>query len=283
MSERLAFCSWSVQPDGPEDLIRIARSLEINRVQLSLNPLVEDEAWIDAGKRLKDAGVRAVSGMFAPIGEDYSTLATIRETGGVVPDEYWDANLALFMRVADAAKDLSVKTITFHAGFIPEPEAPAFGKLVTRLNELARVLQDATGGDLLLETGQETAQALNRLMDEVDREDIGVNFDPANMILYGMGDPVEAAGLLLKHIRQVHIKDATASQAVGQWGAEVPVGLGEVDWHRFLSVIHAQGYTGDLVIEREAGDDRAADIRRARDLIIQQMPGAVGASSVDRP
>jgi sugar phosphate isomerase/epimerase len=81
-----------------------------------------------------------------------------------------------------------------------------------------------------------------------------VNFDPANMILYDKGDPVEAVHVLGKWIRQVHLKDATRTKVPGQWGTEVPVGTGEVAWPEFFDALAKLNFSGPLVIEREAGE-----------------------------
>ena len=262
--QSLAFCSWSTRPEGPAGLAANARDIGISRVQLHLNPLFEDaDTWGDAKAQLADSGVAVVSGMFTPKGEDYTTPATIQETGGVVPDQHWEDNLAAFRKTAEAAKDLGLAYVSFHAGFIPEDDAALHDKLVGRLRELGDILQDTAGAGLLLETGQETADSLDRFLAEVDRESVGVNFDPANMILYGMGDPIAALAKLLPRIRQVHIKDATAPPAPGEWGAEVAAGSGEVNWEAFFKTLSQAGYDGDLVIEREAGEDRIGDIKQA--------------------
>ena len=262
--QALAFCSWSTQPDSPAALINNAREIGLSRVQLHVNPLFENAGtWADTGKRLEDAGITLASGMFTPIGEDYTTPATIRETGGVVPDQHWEANLDAFRKTAQAASDLGLDRVSFHAGFIPEDDAALHDKLVGRLRELGDILKDTAGADLLLETGQETAESLDRFLAEVDRASVAVNFDPANMILYGMGDPIAAATKLAPRIRQAHIKDATAPPKPGDWGAEVAVGTGEVQWEAFFKALEHGGFEGDLVIEREAGEDRIGDIKQA--------------------
>jgi len=268
--ESLAFCSWSTQPKCPNCLVSNANEIGISRVQLHLNPIFENpDDWADAGKKLADAGVTVVSGMFTPKGEDYSTPATIQKTGGVVPDEHWQANLEAFGKTAEVAKALGLAQVSFHAGFIPEDDAALHDKLVGRLRELGDLLKDTAGADLLLETGQETADALDRFLAEVDRDSVAVNFDPANMILYGMGDPIAAAEKLAPRIRQAHIKDATSPPEPGAWGAEVAVGTGEVNWQAFLKTLNEGGFNGDLVIEREAGDDRIGDIKQAAAYIPQ--------------
>ena len=107
---------------------------------------------------------------------------------------------------------------------------------------------DLNGGvRLALETGQEDAETLLAVLEELGSDNIGVNFDPANMILYAMGDPVESFERLADHVMQVHIKDATKTETPGTWGAEVPVGTGEVDWEGFFGVMSAKGI--DDVIE----------------------------------
>lgn len=262
--QSLAFCSWSTQPKCPNCLIGSANDIGISRVQLHLNPIFEKaDDWADAGQKLKDAGITVVSGMFTPKGEDYSTPATIQKTGGVVPDETWQDNLIAFHKTADVAKALGLTQVSFHAGFIPEDDKAVHDKLVDRLRQLGDILKDKAGADLLLETGQETADSLDRFLGEVDRQSIAVNFDPANMILYGMGDPIAAAAKLAPRIRQAHIKDATSPPQPGAWGAEVAVGTGEVNWEAFFKTLNAGGFDGNLVIEREAGNDRIGDIKQA--------------------
>jgi L-ribulose-5-phosphate 3-epimerase len=93
-----------------------------------------------------------------------------------------------------------------------------------------------------------------------------VNFDPANMILYGKGDPIDAMRTLGPWIRQVHLKDAKATSVPGTWGEEVPAGCGEVDWAAFFATLDGLGFAGDICIEREAGSQRVADIRTAKQM-----------------
>ena len=115
--------------------------------------------------------------------------------------------------------------------------------------------------DLLLETGQESAPELLQFFNDLRCKNIKVNFDPANMILYGAGDPIEAIGILGRHIASVHVKDAVMSKKPSvEWGSEVPFGTGEVPPKEFLRALRDAGYAGPLIIEREAGETRMADI-----------------------
>jgi L-ribulose-5-phosphate 3-epimerase len=274
-TERIGVCSWSLQPKDPAELAGRLRGLAIHRVQLAMSPMVQDPGvWGGAIDELRAAGTQVISGMFAPIGEDYSTLGTIRLTGGVVPDEHWDRNLALATGIARIVGRYGIGKLMFHAGFVPHDRTdPGYEKLRGRLTVLADLFADA-GCKLLLETGQETADELLAFLDSVDHPNLGVNFDPANMILYGKGDPIDAVGKLVSRVGSIHIKDAIAAETPGQWGAEVPAGRGQVDWRRFFDVLTGAGYAGDLVIEREAGEDRQGDIVLARDLVVRHLMGS---------
>ena len=110
------------------------------------------------------------------------------------------------------------------------------------------------GITLAFETGQETADLLRRTLDDLKAPNLKVNFDPANMLLYDMGDPIRAVEILGPDIRSVHVKDARRPATPGTWGEEVPLGQGEVDIPRFLRALKQAGYAGPLVVEREVGD-----------------------------
>jgi sugar phosphate isomerase/epimerase len=157
-----------------------------------------------------------------------------------------------------------LKLVTFHAGFLPhEPGDPRFQTLLHRLSLIADLFA-AKGMELGLETGQETAETLAAFLQKLGRPNVGVNFDPANMILYDKGDPIAALQALGPWLKQCHIKDAVKTKTAGAWGREVPVGAGEVDWAAFMRTLDKLRFKGNLAIEREAGEERAADIRAAR-------------------
>lgn len=272
MSDRLAVCSWSLMPSGPQDLLEKLQQTGIRRIQLALDPLVHSpELWHDTMAVLRRAGITVVSGMFGCAGEDYSTLDSIRSSGGIAPDTTWEQNLAHVRAVVSLASELNLKLVTFHAGFVPHDSTdPDFGKMLSRLATVAEIFAaaDMTVG---LETGQETATELVTLLDALDCPNVVVNFDPANMILYGKGDPIQAIQELSPWIHQVHVKDARPSPIPGEWGSEVPVGTGAVDWAAFFFALGAANFSGALVIEREAGTDRVADILTARELVLNSI------------
>ena len=266
--DRLAVCSWSLQPANPQELIAHLKTIDLPRVQLALDPLRElPEVWGNLPALCAEHGVSVVSGMFGTIGEDYSTLESIRLTGGVVPDETWDENWHNIQQTADLAAQLGLGLVSFHAGFLPhDKEDPEYQKLRERIAQIAALF--ATKNiDLVFETGQETADALRDFLEDLGCPNAGVNFDPANMILYGKGDPIEAVRILGPWIKQVHIKDAVATKEPGTWGEEVAAGTGDVDWKAFFATLENLGYQGNFCIEREAGNQRAADILTAKRMV----------------
>lgn len=264
----LGVCSWSLRPDSPRALVDAVKECGLDAVQLHLDPLrTGDWSFDETVALFAGEGIRVLSGMMGMEGEDYSTLESIRVTGGVRPDGTWEANLQAARANARIARELSLSLVTFHAGFLPEESSdPERAVLLDRLRAIVDVFAEE-GVDVAFETGQETAQTLLEVMADLDRPRAGVNFDPANMLLYDQGDPVEALSLLAGRVHQIHVKDANRTTTPGSWGEEVPVGAGQVDWPSFFSVVESNGLSVDLVIEREAGEQRVADVRIASELV----------------
>ncbi|NIP84267.1 MAG: TIM barrel protein [Planctomycetales bacterium] len=220
LDDRLAVCSWSLAPRDVDDLIDQLRQIGLMRTQLELGPLRDDPRWADAGPRLREAGVQLTGGMFRTIGEDYSSLKTIRQTGGVVPDATWQENWSGIQKIPPLMADLGIDSVMFHAGFLPhDPADPHYAKLKDRLTQIAGLFARHQM-TVCFETGQETAAALNGFLDDLDQPNVRVNFDPANMILYNMGDPVAAVRTLGPRVHSVHLKDANLTRTPGDWGDE---------------------------------------------------------------
>jgi sugar phosphate isomerase/epimerase len=267
-AHRIAVCSWSLGSPPADQLAAVLHRLGVPAVQLALSPLVGGgTASRSAIASLRSAGIEIVSGMMAMAGEDYSTLESIARTGGVRPNATWPANCAHADAVARLAEEEGIRLVTFHAGFIPkERHDPERRVLLDRLGAIAQAF-NRRGIDLALETGQETADTLLDALIDVGVPNLGVNFDPANMILYGKGEPVAALRGLAPYVRQVHVKDAFPATTEGEWGREVPAGTGAVDWPAFFEAARSITPPMNFVIEREAGSRREADIAAARDLI----------------
>lgn len=275
LADRLAVCSWSLQPTSADDLFTKLAATGLKRVQIALDPVRSNEGggWAGFGAQASKRGVTLVSGMIGTVGEDYSTLETIRRTGGVVPDATWPETWKNIQADVEVASALGLTLVSFHAGFLPHEESdPTYAKLQGRLRQIADLFASQKM-QVAFETGQEEAPTLAAFLKKLDRPNTGVNFDPANMILYDKGDPVTALRTLGPWLRQCHLKDAVRTKKPGEWGEEVRLGTGEVNWKAFFQALDAVGFKGNLCIEREAGQQRVADIRAAREYV-QKLQGA---------
>ncbi len=263
--DRLAVCSWSLQPSDPQALVEAARALGLTRIQCAIDPLRETPGvWGNLGELCRKEKLTLISGMFVTAGEDYSSLESIRSTGGIVPDSTWDENFENIQADATIAQQLGLPLVTFHAGFLPHDEHdPAYEVLLHRVRLVADLFA-AKSIDLALETGQEDALTLKRFLEKLGRVNVGVNFDPANMLLYDKGNPIEALRILGPWLRQCHLKDAHKTATPGTWGTEMPVGQGEVNWPDFFQALVDLKYEGFCSFEREAGHQRLEDIRSGK-------------------
>jgi sugar phosphate isomerase/epimerase len=256
----IGVCSWSLQRDiagVSEALNRIG----IEHVHLAVRPALQEKGrdYLAAVQKQKWT---ISSTMIDFPQEDYSTLESIKATGGIIPDEHWQQNYKLVADAADITAKLKVRNLSMHAGFIDESSPTYARKFYDRIKCLADIAAQKKIM-LLLETGQETAQDLRHFLEKLNHPAVGVNFDPANMILYDKGDPIKAVRVLSPWIKHIHIKDAIRTKQPGTWGTEVPWGDGEVNSKRFLKALKEIGFEGVLAIEREAGDNRFADIKLA--------------------
>jgi sugar phosphate isomerase/epimerase len=233
----------------------VARELAIPTVHLHAphKQTRTEEAAREFLKRAGDAGI-TVTVIFGGFdGESYADIAATARTVGLVPESTRAARLREMKEISDFAKRLGCATVAMHVGFVPEDRAAAnYQNLVATMRDLLDHVA-ANGQKLNLETGQETAEHLLDFIADVGRGNLFINFDPANMILYGTGDPIEALLKVGPLVRSVHCKDAkwAAPPDRGRrWGTEVPLGEGDVDMERYLRTLDNIGYRGPLTIER---------------------------------
>ena len=268
-AERIGVCSWSYQRPLREVADEMAK-IGVKGIDLALTPFVApdgrhgveegEEALAFAKAQFASGAWRLFATMISFPQEDYSTLETIRKTGGVVPDDCWPRNREIAAAAAELSGTLGAPYMLFHAGFLDESNPAAYAAYVERVSFVRDACARA-GVQLILESGQETAEDLAHFLRDVPG--LYVNFDPANMILYGKGRPMEALETLVPWIRKIHVKDADATAVPGTWGTERPWGEGQVGGAAFIDALNGLGFTGNLTIEREGGDDRAGDIARA--------------------
>ncbi len=224
-------------------------------------------------RQLDEAGIRltAVFGGFE--GENYADIPTVERTVGLVPPATRASRLSEMKAISDFSVQLRCGVVALHLGFVPHAsENGLYRDIVCTTRELCDHCR-GNSQSLHLETGQETAAALVQFLDDVDRDNLFVNFDPANMILYGTGEPIEALRQLDSRVRSVHCKDARWSDQPGiAWGEEVPLGDGEVDIPLYLRTLEEIGYRGPLTIEREIpeeADRQKQEIEHATTLLRQ--------------
>lgn len=190
------------------------------------------------------------------------------ETLGLLPVAYRFARMQDLCNGSDFAKLLGVRDIVTHVGFIPEnPYDPNYASMVSSIKAVAKHVE-ANGQRFLFETGQETPVTLLRAMEDIGCENLGVNLDPANLILYGKGNPVDAIDTLGPYIMGVHAKDGVYPTDGKHLGKETAIGDGKVNFPALIKALKDAGYTGTLTIEREiSGPQQTADIVKGKALL----------------
>ncbi|RPH77730.1 MAG: sugar phosphate isomerase/epimerase [Planctomycetaceae bacterium] len=195
-------------------------------------------------------------------GESYADIPTVGRTIGLVPAETRQERLQEMFEIADFTQQMGCDTVALHIGVVPhDRNDPSRAGIVDVTRQLCQYCQDR-GQFLHLETGQETAEDLIAFIEDVGYDNLKINFDPANMILYGMGEPLEALRKLAPWVRSVHCKDGKWSDQPGvTWGQEVPLGEGDVNIQAYLETLLEIGYRGPLTIEREIPQDPERQLR----------------------
>lgn len=194
--------------------------------------------------------ITAVFGGFE--GESYADIPTVTQTVGLVPLPTRADRTQEMKEIADFARLLGVDVVALHLGFIPhESDDSKYEDVLSVTAEVCDHCQ-RQGQSLHLETGQESADVLLRFIKDLGRNNLFINFDPANMILYGSGEPIAALNHVGQYVRSVHVKDAKWARHPGnEWGTEVPLGEGDVGMENYLRTLDSLGYAGPLTVERE--------------------------------
>jgi sugar phosphate isomerase/epimerase len=262
-------CSWCLHLTDVPALEGAMASFGLRALHLALAPIAElpasEQTHVIA--QLQASPLIITCGMISYHREDYTTRETIHATGGLVPDTEFEARYRLTINCGHVAHKLGLTQISTHVGFIPDPSDTAnFEKIRARLAQVADEYAKL-GISLIFETGQETAETLTAFLKTLGRTNVGVNFDPANMLSYDKGDPVKAVHTLAPWIKHVHAKDSKRVVPVptdeASWrGREVPLGEGDANLPGVIRALKEIGYKGPLIIERESGKERHADIEK---------------------
>ena len=186
-------------------------------------------------------------------------------TIGLVPPDKRETRVKELKKASKFAEWIGVESLTTHVGFIPEnPNDPVYVSLVDLLKDIAKFLEDR-GQSFWFETGQETPVTLLRTFEDVGADNFGVNLDPANLIMYGKANPIDALDIIGEYVRGVHAKDGEYPKNGYKLGEEKPLGEGRVNFPVFISKLKELNYSGALTIEREiSGPQQIIDIKRGK-------------------
>ena len=186
-------------------------------------------------------------------------------TLGLVPETYRYERIRELKKGSDFAKKINVENLATHVGFIPEnPCTTEYQSLVCSLRELVEYVRN-NGQYFLFETGQETPVTLRRMIEDIGYDNLGINLDPANLILYGKANPIDALDVFGKYVRDIHGKDGCYPTDGKNLGQETALGEGRVNYPKFVARLKEIGYDGPITIEREiSGEQQIADIKKAK-------------------
>ena len=198
-------------------------------------------------------------------------------TLGLVPPEYRQMRIQNLCNGADFAHKLGIVDVVTHMGFIPEnPYDPNFSSFCVAVRTVAQHLKK-NGQFLLFETGQETPVTMLRCFEQVGCDNLGINLDTANLILYGKANPVDALDVFGKYVRNIHAKDGCYPTNGHDLGKETRIGEGKVDFKAFFAGLHELGYDSYVTIEREiSGEQQLKDIVESRDYLQQIIDEVYG-------
>lgn len=275
MIEPLALGVMTHLPPDPAPLFERVQALGFSTLQLGYweHPGISDAEMVRKVALARERTGVEITTIFCDFaGDSYGDVETVRRTVGLVPRESRARRIDKIREISAFASELGVERLAAHIGFVPENAAePLYSEIVEVLQMLCDELA-AKNQVFALETGQETAPTLHRLLEDVDRPNLKVNFDPANMILYGNDEPARALDELFPWIDGIHAKDGKwptpEEREKGLIGQETPLGEGDVDFENWLRKLLDMGYKGPITIEREIeGEEQAHDLSRAKALI----------------
>jgi len=251
----------------PDAAIKRVHDLGFPTCQVSVGA-IDDDAVAQLRAAVAKYGVEVTSAIAGGPGPEVYDFYQGPETIGLVPRKTRDARIARIKQVSDFAKKAGIPGVQTHCGFIPEnPNDPLYAETVEAIRSVAQYCKQ-NGQTFRCETGQETPVTLVRTIKDVGLDNVGVNFDVANVILYGKANPVDAVELFGPYILGVHAKDGLFPTDTKQLGREVPIGQGKVNFPVLIGLLKKAGYQNPLTIEREiAGAKQAEDIRASKEFL----------------
>lgn len=267
--------------EGIEEKFETLQKNGFDNCQLhSWNPAVWTDENVDLLKGLLDKYGITVSAFWCgwegpKVWDFYDGQITL----GLVPPEFRVMRIKNLCDGADFAHKLGITDVITHMGYIPEnPYDPNFSTFCVAVRMVAQHLKQ-NGQYLLFETGQETPVTMLRCFEKVGYDNLGINLDTANLILYGKANPVDALDVFGKYVRNIHAKDGKYPTNGHDLGEETRIGEGKVDFKAFFAKLHELGYDSWVTIEREIQEgspEQIKDILESREYmqnIIDEVRG----------
>lgn len=185
-------------------------------------------------------------------------------TMGFVAEKFREVRLKLSYKFSDFVREIGVKNIVCHVGFIPDDEQdPIYKSFIPVMKKVIEKCK-SNNQNFLFETGQELPSTLKRTIIDIGMENVGINLDPANLILYGKANPLDAVEIFGEYVRSMHGKDGLWPNRDEYLGKEVPIGEGMLNFPVLLRRLKNKGFSGPIIIEREiTGEKQIEDIKRA--------------------
>lgn len=256
--------------DDPLLALQAVKALGFDTVQVSRLPdrFYTPEGAAEFAGFLRATGIRADSVVAVFAGESYADRDAVVRTVGFRPLPLIAERLVYLRKCVDFADAIGARIVTFHMGFLPDDPADAAYK--TMLGAVTDIAGYAAQKHVTisLETGQETGQQLAAFLDRITVARVGVNFDPANLVIYGVDSPSQALTHIVTRVTSVHVKDALLPETPGAMGREVRPGEGRAELKECFRILRASGFTGALIIEnyvaRGLKTDPMDELRKAK-------------------
>ena len=276
---RLGVVVWVRKGQSIEEAVQSVRGLGLATCQIGfeqLTPEVAKPLKETLAKYEVEASAFSEHGPGKRVFDFYNGPGTI----GIVPPETRQARIRNLKMAADVALACGIPNIHTHCGFIPEnPNDPLYAQAVAAMKEVTSYCKEQ-GRSFLCETGEETPTTLLRMIQDVGLDNLFVNLDMANLIMYGTGNPLDAMDVFGHLVRGIHAKDALFPTGARELGKEVVMGTGRVDFVTVFERLKGVNYKGTVTIEHEtAGPEHRQEILRSKVFLEEVISKTYGASS----